>query len=362
MSKFFFNLIKKIVPKISETELIALRSGNTSLDRQIYEGNVIYPKKHILSTNKLKKIMPKVDILLSKYGNEVVYPNIKSNEILNHLSINKFFSYIIDEKYGGTKLSVQELSSLLTKITSKSPSLGVTVMVPNSLGPGELLAHYGTDNQKSKYLPKLANGDYIPCFGLTGPNNGSDAVGQIDTGILKEENGEKFIELSINKRYITLAPVANLIGLAFKLEDPNNILNNGKEGITVALIEDTHHGLIKNTHHNPMNAGFPNGTLKGTLKIKLDNVIGGEENIGNGWKMLMECLAAGRAVCLPSTALAASKVASYGILNYAKHRKQFNIPLIKMEGVYSKYLDMLYQTWIINSSICTTCRVYYPTP
>ena len=150
-------------------------------------------------------------------------------------------------------------------ITSKSPSLGVTVMVPNSLGPGELLIHYGTDEQKNKYLPGLANGKYVPCFGLTGPNNGSDAAGQIDQGTVVYKDDGLFIEVDINKRYITLGPVANLIGLAFRVNDPYELLDKGKEGITVALIESDFPGLEQETYHNPLNAGFPNGTLKGKL-------------------------------------------------------------------------------------------------
>ena len=163
-------------------------------------------------------------------------------------------------------------------------------MVPNSLGPGELLLHYGTEQQKNYYLPKLANGNFIPCFGLTGPNNGSDATGTIDEGILIEKNGKKYIEVTVNKRYITLAPVSNLIGLAFRLNDPNNLLEKGEAGVTVALIEKDTCGLKQETYHNPLNTGFPNGTLKGSLLIPIENVIGGEENVGNGWKMLMECL------------------------------------------------------------------------
>ena len=131
-------------------------------------------------------------------------------------------------------------------------------------------------------------------FGLTGPNNGSDATGSIDEGVLKSEDGKKFIDVTINKRYITLGPVANLIGLAFKVNDPSGLLENGEEGVTVALIEHDHPGLEQNTHHNPLNVGFPNGTLKGRLRIPVEAVIGGEKNIGHGWKMLMECLAAGR--------------------------------------------------------------------
>ena len=146
-------------------------------------------------------------------------------------------------------------------------------MVPNSLGPGELLSHYGTEEQKNKYLPGLANGEFIPCFGLTGPNNGSDATGNIDQGNVIESGGKIMIDLSLNKRYITLAPVANLMGIAFNLVDKNNLL--GKEGVTVALVERNHKGLIQDTHHNPLNIGFPNGTIKGNIKIDIDQIIGG---------------------------------------------------------------------------------------
>ena len=354
MYRSIFHKIKRIVPKISETELIALRSGSTSLDRQIFEGKVQLPniKPQVLSNRKVNTF--EVDILLQKYGKQVVYPNFKYPEIFKNLGDNKYFSYIIDEKYGGKNLSVSELSSILVRISSQNPALGVSVMVPNSLGPGELLQEYGTETQKNKYLPGLANGKYIPCFGLTGPENGSDAAGKIDTGVLKLKNGKRVIELEINKRYITLAPVANLIGLGFRLEDPDNLLEAGNPGITVALLDGDHPGLESPTYHNPLNAGFPNGTLKGKLEIDLDQVVGGEENVGLGWKMLMECLAAGRAVCLPGTALSSSKVATWGVYNFSKHRKQFGIPLIKMEGVNEKWLDMLYHTWVIQSSVNLT--------
>ena len=158
-----------------------------------------------------------------------LYSQIKKDEIFDFLGKNKFFSFIIDKKYDGTKLSVTETSSILTKITSVNPALGVTVMVPNSLGPGELLQIYGTNQQKEKYLTGLSNGKYIPCFGLTGPNNGSDATGSIDTGEVIESEGKIKIKINLNKRYITLAPVANLLGIAFNLKDPDNLL--GKEGI-----------------------------------------------------------------------------------------------------------------------------------
>ena len=354
MYRFAFNKIKSIIPRVSETELIALRTGNTHLDASIFNGYVSLPQK-INTKNKFEE--KKIDNLLDKYGNHKVYPSKNTKDIINYLGKEKFFSFLIDEKYGGNKLSTKELSNVLTKISSKNPGLGVTVMVPNSLGPGELLSIYGTEEQKSKYLPKLSDGEMIPCFGLTGPNNGSDALGSIDSGIVIEENGKRFIEVEVNKRYITLAPIADLVGLAVKMDDPNNLLKEGKEGVTVFLLERDFEGLKLETHHNPMNLGFPNGTVKGKLKIPLDKIIGGEKNAGLGWKMLMECLAAGRGICLPATANASAKTCTYGIYNYIKHRKQFNIPLIKMEGVNNKFCDMLYNTWVIQASIEMTNNI-----
>ena len=170
-----------------------------------------------------------------------------------------------------------------------------------------------------------------------------------------DEFGRKYVDVVVNKRYITLAPVANLFGLAIKVKDPHNLLNGkGKEGVTVFLLKKRHDGLEQETHHNPLNVGFPNGTIKGHLKISLDDVIGGKENIGHGWKMLMECLAAGRGICLPATAKASSNVATLGMYHYASHRVQFKMPIIQMEGIQKKIVDMLFHTWIINSSVALT--------
>jgi acyl-CoA dehydrogenase len=355
MYKKLFGLTKKLIPRISDTELIALRSGTTSLDRGIFMGKVKYPKYQM---NEKKLVNQEVEKLLKKYGNyQEIYPSGPYNEIFYYIGKNKFLSFIIKEKYGGLDLSVSELSSVLCKISSYNPALGVTIMVPNSLGPAELLQQYGTNEQRDKYLPKLATGEYIPCFGLTGPNNGSDATGSIDSGDVIMEGDKKMISLKINKRYITLGPIANLIGLAFNVRDNDGLLSEGKEGVTVALIENNHPGLIQETHHNPLNTGFPNGTLKGELKIPVENVIGGEKNIGSGWKMLMECLAAGRGICLPATAKASSNTAMVGVTEYAKHRKQFKLPLIKMEGVQRKLVNMLYNTWLIHCSVALTNNI-----
>jgi len=351
MSRIIFNFIKSKIPRISSTELIALRSGNTSIDRSILMGKLEFPKK----IETIKKFPDDtLNDLLTKFDGSKIYPNNNNNYWIDYLAKNKYFSFLFHENYGGIKLSVNELSNILTKISSIEPALGVIAMVPNSLGPGELLTHYGTKEQKNKYLPGLANGTYIPCFGLTGPNNGSDATGSIDEGTVVKVKGRTMIKVKINKRYITLAPVSNLMGIAFNLKDPDNILQNKKSGITLALLERGHDGLIQETHHNPLNAGFPNGTIKGEFYINPDQVIGGHENIGNGWKMLMDCLSAGRGISLPATANASSKVATFGMINYVKVREQFKMSLSNMEAIQEKINSMVFNTWIIQSGVCMT--------
>jgi len=352
MYRKLLNSIKNILPKISKTELIALRVGNTNLDREIFKGAVTLPKK-IKTINKFDHKL--TDKLLDNHSN-FNYPNNYKTTI-DFLGKHKFFSFIIPEKYNGLHLTNTEISKIITKISTGNPSLGVSVMVPNSLGPGELLTNYGTDVQKNKYLPKLSNGEYIPCFGLTGPNNGSDALGSIDSGLLKEVDGNRYIELDIDKRYITLSPISNLIGVAFHLHDPDKLLEKGEEGVTVCLLDKNHPKLKLETHHNPLNVGFPNGTIKGKIKIDLDTIIGGEKNAGKGWQMLMECLSVGRAISLPASANAGAKTCTYGIFNYIKHRKQFNIPLIKMEAIQNKFSDMIFNTWLIQTNISMTNNI-----
>jgi len=349
-----FKVVKGIIPKISDTELIALRSGTTSIDRDIFRGHVPIAKGKNSFTANEDKLYNKLDNFLEKYGNqEVAYPKLPDG-LLESIGENGFFGMIIDKKYGGNLTSTTNISRILTRIVTANPALGVMIMVPSSLGPGELLQHYGTNDQKEKYLPRLATGELIPCFGLTGPTNGSDATGTIDKGKVVKINDKICIDLEINKRYITLAPISNLIGVAFELEDPDNLLPSGKAGITLALVERGHKGLIQNTYHNPSNNGFPNGTLKGRLYVELEQVIGGENMIGEGWKMLMECLAVGRAVSLPATALGSSKVSLYGNLLYSKHRTQFKRNIIDMQGIREKIVDMAYNTYLINSSVSLT--------
>lgn len=363
MYKVIFNRIKKIIPKISETEIIALKSGGTSIDRDLFIGRMNYSKllSPILTSNNKNNISEhmknNVEELLKKTGSSPIYPGNEIKNIMSELGKKGFLSMIIDAKYGGNRLTIETQSHILSKISSYNPSLGVVTMVPNSLGPAELLQHYGTETQKNYFLPKLADGTFIPCFGLTGPNNGSDAVGKIDEGTVKNVDGCVKIEIKLNKRYITLAPVSNLIGIAFRLNDPDGLLKTGKNGITLALVESSEKGLEQKTYHNPNNAGFPNGTLKGTILIDPEQVIGGSDKIGDGWKMLMECLAVGRGVSLPATANGSSKFITQAILNYINLRKQFNMNIGDMEAVKEKFIDMYLNTWIIHTSVKLTNHI-----
>ncbi len=356
VKKRVFQTVKKLIPKISATEMIALQSGTTSIDRELFEGFVKQKKFNTKPATVFDKA--KIDELLTKFPEQHIFPHGNYNALFEFLGKNKFFSFLIPEKYGGKKTSVEEMSDILTYITSANPSLGVVTMVPNSLGPSELLLHYGTEEQKNKYLPKLANGEKIPCFGLTGPNNGSDATGSIDKGeVFLDENNNVKIKVSLNKRYITLAPVSNLIGIAFELEDKYELLDSRQSGVTVALVEKGHPGLKQDYYHNPLDTGFPNGTVQGHIVIEPSQVIGGQKNIGEGWKMLMECLAAGRGICLPATANASSKVATTSMFLYAQHRKQFNLNLIQMEAIQNKLASMIYNTWAIQASIFVTNKI-----
>lgn len=356
-----FNIVKGIIPKISETEIIALKSGGVSIDRELFNGKVnyceLYKPFSISSDKNMKTMETETNNLLRSIGNENIYPNKNIHKVIKQLGEKGFLSMIIDKQYNGNRLSITSQSKILSKISSYNPSLAVSIMVPNSLGPAELLQHYGTQQQKDYFLPKLADGTMIPCFGLTGPNNGSDAVGQIDKGIVECIDGKIKIKITLNKRYITLAPISNLIGIAFNIEDPNGLLKNKKTGISVALVESSQHGLQQHTYHNPNNAGFPNGTIKGTIFIDVDQIIGGEDKIGDGWKMLMECLAVGRGVSLPATANGSSKFITHSIMNYINIRKQFNMNIGNMEAVREKFIDMYLNTWIIHTSVNFTNHI-----
>jgi len=346
-----YKLAKSVMPKISDTERAALESGTISFDRDIFSGDP-----------KVKDMVKQFSVKLSDeeqafMDNEVeqLCEMIKTHDIIADQNLNpatwefirknKFMGLMISKEFGGKGFGGHAHAKIVEKISGRDGTTAVTVMVPNSLGPGELLAHYGTKEQKDFYLPRLANGVDIPCFGLTGPSSGSDAASMRDVGYVCKENGVLGIRVTCNKRYITLAPVATVVGLAFKLEDPEKLLTKGKEGITVALLPTYKNpfapngipGLKTGPRHDPLGVGFMNGTVKGeSFFVPMSCVIGGEEKSGTGWRMLMECLGEGRGISLPAGAIAGSKLATLAVGGYARVRKQFKVPIATMQGVQEK--------------------------
>jgi len=272
----------------------------------------------------------------------------------------RFFAMIIPKEYGGLGFSSLANSRVLAKLCSRSVVAATTVAVPNSLGPGELLVHYGTEEQKQRWLPALACGDEIPCFALTGPRAGSDAGAIPDTGIVCKGTweGKQIIGIRLNwdKRYITLAPIATVLGLAFKLDDPDHLIGEQDEyGITAALIPTNTEGVIIGRRHLPLNTPFQNGPTQGKdVFVPLDFIIGGVERAGQGWRMLMQQLAAGRAISLPSESQGSSQAALYASTAYCRIRKQFNLPIAKFEGVEEVLARMAGRTYIINAGISCT--------
>jgi acyl-CoA dehydrogenase len=344
ISGYAFRIIKRILPKISATEKAALNSGSVSIDGDIFSGYVDVNKLVSKYDAKLKDeekefLSNQTDKLCEMIDNDKIEKNQDLTlETWDYIKKNKFLGLVIQKKYDGLEFSPHAHSLIVEKIASRNIASAVSVMVPNSLGPGELLHQYGTDEQKKYFLPKLASGKYIPCFGLTTENSGSDAASMLDRGIVVMENGILGISVTFSKRYITLAPIANVIGLAFKLIDPNKLLTKGTEGITVAILEKEKFKDIEiGNRHNPLNIGFMNGTIRGhNVFIPMDSIIGGEEKCGFGWNMLMESLGEGRGISLPAMSVATAKLCTFGVGGYARLRKQFNIPIAEMEGVKEK--------------------------
>lgn len=274
-------------------------------------------------------------------------------EFWNRCKKQGFFGMIIPKQYGGKGFSAHGHSQVVQKISTRSGSAAGTVTVPNSLGPGELLMRYGTEEQKNYFLPRLASGDLIPCFGLTAPHSGSDAASMSEAyGEVVERNGQLGIVASFNKRYITLAPVAGVVGLAFALKDPKGLLKGtGHEGITIALLERDHPGLNMGRRHDPLVASFMNGTVTGTdVFIPMKSIIGGQTRCGFGWNMLMDCLAEGRSVSLPASAVGAAKASLNGVGAYARVRKQFRVPIAEMGGVQEALGRIASEAYILTSA------------
>jgi acyl-CoA dehydrogenase len=282
-------------------------------------------------------------------------------EVWAFIKEHRFFAMIIPKKYGGLEFSPYGVAMVLTKLASRNTVAASTIGVPNSLGPGELLLHYGTEEQKERYLPRLASGDEIPCFALTGPRAGSDAASIPDTGVVckGEFGGKEIIGVKLNwdKRYITLAPIATVLGLAFKLYDPDHLIGDEDEyGITAALIPTKTKGITIGRRHLPLDNPFQNGPTQGKdVFLPLDCIIGGPERAGQGWRMLMEQLAAGRSVVLPANAMGGGKAAVWSSAAYARIRKQFNLPISKFEGIAEVLARMAAEVYTATAGVSVTC-------
>src|SRR5450830_1031947 len=338
-------LFKRILPTMSETERDALEAGTTWWDADLFSGRPDWPKllaygRATLTAEERHFLDHDVERLCELVNDWETQQQLDlPAQAWAYMKSQGFLGMIIPKQYGGKQFSAYMHSQVVMKLSSRCSALAVSVMVPNSLGPAELLLHYGTEEQKNHYLPRLASGLEIPCFALTSPYAGSDAAAIPDHGVvcMGEHEGAATvgIRLTWNKRYITLAPVATLLGLAFNTSDPDRLLSDdAAPGITCALIPANHDGVVIGRRHHPLNAVFQNGPTSGKdVFIPIDWVIGGKAQVGKGWRMLMECLAAGRAISLPSSSVGMAKMAVRGTSAYAAVRRQFNMPIGKFEGV-----------------------------
>lgn len=334
-----------MLPTIGETERIALEAGTVWWDGELFSGKPKWKNLTRFEVQKLSKeeqafLDGPVDKLCEMLDDfEVAQERGLSPQVWNFIKKNKFFGMIIPKEHGGLGFSAAAHSAVVAKIASRSVAAAVTVMVPNSLGPGELLLRYGTKDQQKHYLPRLAKGDEIPCFALTEPTAGSDAANGKSYGVVTRGRwqGKEVVGIRLNfaKRYITLAPVATVVGLAFRLQDPDGLLGGEKDvGITCALLPHDIKGMTIGNHHDPMGVPFPNGPIFGKdVFIPLDFVIGGREYVGQGWRMLMEALAAGRGISLPSLSVGAAQLSTRATSAYAVVREQFGLPIGRFEGV-----------------------------
>nr|WP_282571237.1 acyl-CoA dehydrogenase [Methylonatrum kenyense] len=341
-----FSLFKRVLPPMSRTERDALEAGDTWWEGELFKGRPDWSQLHDMPVGELsEREQSFIDNETERFCRLLDQDRMERSdhdmtpEAWDFALKNGFFSFIIPEQYGGLHFSAYAQSCIVSKIASRSFSAAVTVMVPNSLGPGELLMQYGTDEQKDHWLPRLADGREIPCFALTGTEAGSDAAAMQDVGIVCEQEyqGRKTlgIRLSFDKRYITLSPVATVLGLAFKMHDPDQLLGEQKEyGITCALVPTSHEGIRVGRRHFPMALSFMNGPVQGQdVFIPLDWIIGGPDMAGKGWRMLMECLSVGRGISLPALGTGAGKMAYRMTGAYARIRRQFRLPIGKFEGV-----------------------------
>ncbi|WP_411728105.1 acyl-CoA dehydrogenase, partial [Methyloglobulus sp.] len=351
-------------PTMSQTEREALEAGNTWWDAELFSGNPNWDILQNLPTSKLSEeeqayLDGPVETLCGMLNDWDITHNRNDlpKEVWDYIKKQKFCGMIIPKKYGGLEFSDAAHSEIVMKISSRSSTAAVTVMVPNSLGPAKLLLSYGTEEQKNHYLPRLAYGEEIPAFALTGPHAGSDAGAMPDTGIVcygKHKSQDKVLGIRLNweKRYITLGPVATVLGLAFKLYDPDHLIGDKENiGITVALIPTNTPGISIGRRHYPLDSAFQNGPNWGKdVFIPIDWIIGGIAQVGNGWKMLMQCLTTGRAISLPALSVGAAKLTCRNTGAYARIRKQFNLPIGEFEGIEEVLARMAGETYILDAA------------
>lgn len=370
LANVVFDVLKKSIPPVSQTEQDAIDAGTLSYEQGIFRGQPDW--EHLLKRDMAKLSPAEQDFMNMAVPEIMEHLNdfdVRSHRDLpptvwNLLRKRGFFGLIVPKQYGGLDFSATAISKIVSTVGAKSFACGITIMVPSSLGPAKLLLKFGTETQKNHYLPKLATGEFIPCFALTGVTSGSDAGTMRDVGIVTKigrgKNAKLGIRASFSKRYITLAPVANLIGLAIDVYDPDGLLGddypyvnptNKQVGITVALLNRDQDGVTIGNRHLPTGLGFMNGSIRGkNVLIDFDQVIGGRDQLGQGWVMLMSCLGVGRAISLPAIASAGTSwVACYTAL-YAGMRKQFNLPIARMEGVAEKLSDSLHLHFINDSA------------
>ncbi|WP_440878152.1 acyl-CoA dehydrogenase FadE [Vibrio natriegens] len=339
-------VFKKVLPAMSQTEKEALDAGTVWWEAELFKGKPEWKKLHAIQTPKLSAeeqafLDGPVNEVCAMVNDFQVTHELADlpPEVWQYLKDHKFFAMIIKKKYGGLEFSAYAQSLVLQKLTGVSGVLSSTVGVPNSLGPGELLQHYGTEEQKDYYLPRLAEGREIPCFALTSPEAGSDAGSIPDYGVVckGQWEGKEVLgmRLTWNKRYITLAPVATVLGLAFKLRDPQGLLGDKEDlGITCALIPTNVKGVEIGNRHFPLNVPFQNGPTRGKdIFVPIDFIIGGEKMAGQGWRMLVECLSVGRGITLPSNSTGGIKTAALATGAYSRIRRQFKQPIGHMEGI-----------------------------
>ena len=363
ITKVAYKTLANAMPSMSTTEREALDAGTSWWEKELFMGAPDWKKFDAypyptLSEEEQSFLDNEVEQLCSMLNEWEIHHHLKDlpPEVWTFIKEKGFLGLIIPKEYGGKAFSSFAQSRIMSKIASRSLTTAVSCMVPNSLGPGELLLHYGTEEQKNRYLPGLAKGEEIPCFGLTSPEAGSDAGAIPDTGVVcyGEFEGKQVLGLQMNfsKRWITLAPIATVVGLAFKLYDPEGLLGDKSKteyGITCALLPADHDGVKVGARHNP-GSPFMNGTVDGKdVFIPLDWIIGGVENAGKGWRMLMECLAVGRGISLPALSTAAGEMSYLTVGAFAKVRQQFKISVGKFEGVQEATSDIAADTYMLEA-------------